>query len=235
MGRLAALVCAVVLALVVAASASASPQDAGGVDPPSPASAAADGPPPVTEAHGADDGWHNQAVTVTFTATSTVAAVADTFVQIDGGAPEATTEVVVRAPRDHTGDGEHVLTFWSVDVDGRTEAPQTVTVRIDTRPPVVRELRLRPGVLHRVQPFRIRFRLADLSGSVRLSWEARDQYGYLARRVRDIGVDAGRRSITVKNRYKNGKAWSPGLYRVTLTLTDAAGNRTVTRPLTVRD
>jgi peptidoglycan/xylan/chitin deacetylase (PgdA/CDA1 family) len=200
-----------------------------------PGPAALDGPPPVTEAHGADDGWHNEAVTVTFTATSPVAAVADTFVQVDGGAPEATTEVVVRAPRDHSGDGEHVLTFWSVDAEGRTELPQTLTVRIDTRPPVVRELRLRPAVLHRVQPFRVSFSLADLSGGARLSYEVRDQYGYLARRAHGLALKEGRGSIEIRDRYKNGKAWVPGLFRTTLTFTDAAGNRTVTRALVVRD
>jgi peptidoglycan/xylan/chitin deacetylase (PgdA/CDA1 family) len=235
MGRLTVLVCLALFVLVAAASVAASSPGSGGDLPQTPGPVAVDGPPPVTEAHGADDGWHNKAVTVTFTATSSVAAVAGTFVQVDGGAPEATTEVVVRAPRDHSGDGEHVLSFWSVDVDGRAEAPQTVTVRIDTRPPVVRELRLRPTVLRRVQPFRVSFRLADLSGGARLSYEVRDQYGYLARRVRGIAMKDGRGSIEIRDRYRNGKAWVPGLFRTTLTFTDAAGNRTVTRALVVRD
>jgi peptidoglycan/xylan/chitin deacetylase (PgdA/CDA1 family) len=197
--------------------------------------AALDGPPPVTVAHGADDAWHSDAVSVTFTATSTVAAVAATFVQVDGGALEATTKVVVRAPRTHQSDGEHVLTFWSVDVDGRTEAPQTVTVRIDTTPPAVRALRLRPDVLHRVQSFRVSFSLSDISGGARLSYKVLDQYGYLARRARGIAVDDGARSLDIPDRYRDGKAWVPGLFRVTLTFSDKAGNTTVTRPLLVRD
>jgi peptidoglycan/xylan/chitin deacetylase (PgdA/CDA1 family) len=235
MGRVITLVCLTLLALVVPSSAAASPAASDGGLPQTPASAALVGPPPVTVAHGADGDWHNEGVTVTFTATSSVAAVADTFVQVDGGAPQATTEVVVAAPRDHSGDGEHVLTFWSVDVDGRTESGQTVTVKIDTRPPAVRELRLRPAVLHRVEPFRVSFGLADLSGDVRLSYEVRDQYGYLAGRARGIAVDEGLRSIAIRDRYQNGEPWAPGLFRTTLTLTDAAGNRTVTRSLVVRD
>jgi peptidoglycan/xylan/chitin deacetylase (PgdA/CDA1 family) len=235
MGRLTTLACLTLLVLVAFSSAAASSAGAGDGLPQTPGPAAPVGPPPVTVAQGADDGWHNEAVTVTFTATSSVTAVADTYVQVDGGAPQATTEVVVGAPRDHSDDGEHVLTFWSVDVDGRTEAGQTVVVKIDTRPPVVRELRLRPAVLHHVQPFRVSFRLADLSGDVRLSYEARDQYGYLAGRARDIAVDGGLGSIAIRDRYPNGKPWAPGLFRTTLTLTDAAGNRTVTRSLVVRD
>ena len=158
-------------------------------------------------AHGADDAWHNQAVTVTFTATSEVSTVAATYVQVDGGTAEATDEVEVGAPRDHDNDGQHVLTFWSVDADGRTEAPQTVTVKIDTRPPAVRELRLRPDVLHRVQPFRVSFSMTDLSGGAHLAYEVRDQYGYLARKDRGIDVASGATSLHIKDRY--GTA-SPG-------------------------
>ena len=43
-------------------------------------------------------------------------------------------------------------------------------MRIDTRPPVVKELRLRPDVLHRVQPFRVSYTLSDISGGARLSY-----------------------------------------------------------------
>ena len=141
----------------------------------------------------------------------------------------------VKAPRDHAGDGEHVLTFWSVDADGRTETPQTVTVKIDTRPPTVRQLKLRPGVLHHVQPLRVSFSLADLSGGAHLSYRVDDQYGYLARKDRGIDVDAGTFSLAIKDRYGNGKPWVPGLFRVTLTFVDRAGNSATLKPLLVRD
>ena len=129
--------------------------------------------------------WHNSAVTVTFTATSSIAAVADTFVQVDGGVVESTTEVVVQAPRTHADDGEHVA---HVLVGGRrTAAPRRrrrVTVKIDTQPPAIRQLRLRPDLLHRVQPVDVGFSLSDISGGARLSYTVLDQYGYLARRGR---------------------------------------------------
>jgi peptidoglycan/xylan/chitin deacetylase (PgdA/CDA1 family) len=226
--------CALLVLLSSAAVAVAAPADGGDALSPSPA-AGIDGPPPVTVAHGADDAWHNQAVTVTFTATSEVSTVAATYVQVDGGTAEATDEVEVEAPRDHDNDGQHVLTFWSVDADGRTEAPQTVTVKIDTRAPAVRELRLRPDVLHRVQPFRINFSMTDLSGGARLAYEVRDQYGYLARKDRGIDVASGANALHIKDRYLNGKPWVPGLFRVTLTLMDKAGNRVTLKPLLVRD
>jgi peptidoglycan/xylan/chitin deacetylase (PgdA/CDA1 family) len=234
MGRAFLLVCLLLLVLATAATASAAEQPSD-VRPPSPSPVALDGPPPVTVAHGADARWHSAAVTVTFTATSPVATVADTFVQVDGGAPEATTEVLVKAPRTHANDGEHVVTFWSVDADGRAETPQTVTVRIDTQPPVITGLRLRPDVVHRVQPVGVGFVVSDVSGGARLSYTVVDQYGYLARRGHGVGVDAGGGTIAVPDRYSNGRAFVPGLFRITLTFTDPAGNRTVTRPLMVRD
>ena len=115
-----------------------------------------------------------------------------------------------KAPRTHADDGEHVLTFWSVDADGRTETPQTVTVKIDTQPPAIPELRLRPDVLRRVQPVDVGFSLSDISGGARLSYTVLDQYGYLARRGRGISVGEGARTIDIPDRYGNGKALVPG-------------------------
>ena len=120
----------------------------------SPSPAALDGPPPVTVAHGADAALGTTRPSLSPSPpTSAVSTVAATFVQVDGAEAGGHHEVVVKAPRTHAGDGAHVLTFWSVDADGRTETPQTVVVKVDTRPPTSAGLKLRPDVLHRVQPF----------------------------------------------------------------------------------
>jgi peptidoglycan/xylan/chitin deacetylase (PgdA/CDA1 family) len=232
MGRAVVLACIVIVVLAAATAASASAAD--DVRSPSPV-AVAEGPPPVTTVHGADDRWHGSAVTVTFTAAGEIAAVAATFVQVDGGPAQAAAEAVVSAPPDHANDGVHTLTYWSVDVDGRVEAPQSVSVKIDTRPPSIKDLRLRPDVLHRVRPVRAGFVLSDISGGASLSYKVLDQYGYLARKGRGIDMGEGARAIDIPDRYGNGKAFVPGLFRVTLTFTDQAGNRTETRPLTFRD
>lgn len=201
---------------------------------PSPVSLS-DGAPPVTIAQGADGRWHAGDVTVTFSATSETAPVAGTFVQVDDGAPLATTKVVVRAARDHATDGLHTLVYWSVDVDGRTETAQSLTVKIDTQPPVVRNLSLRPSLLRRTRPVEMRFTLADLSGGAGVTSLVHDQYGYRARRGDEVSMSAGSRTLQIPTRYANRRAFDPGLYRVTLTFTDEAGNRTVTRPLVFRD
>lgn len=179
-----------------------------------------DGAPPVTVATGADARWHAGPVTVTFIATGETAPVADTFVQVDGGAPVASTEVLVRAPRDHDNDGIHTLTYWSVDVDGRTEIPQSLTVKVDTQPPVIRDLSLRPSLLHQTQPVRVRFALADISGGATVSYSVLDQYGYLARRAGGVSVNDGSRTLKIPTRYGNHRAFDPGLFRTTLTFDD---------------
>jgi len=110
-----------------------------------------------------------------------------------------------------------------------------VTVRIDTRPPAVRALKLSPDVLLAVRPFRVSFSMKDLSGGASLSYEVDDQYGYLACKVGGIDVAPGTTSLHVKDRYRGGRPWVPGLFRVTLTLVDRAGNRETLAPLLVRD
>lgn len=226
MRRWLALGCVLLMAAVVVGVAAS---------PTSPVAATPDGPPPVTTATGVDGRWHNHDVTVTFSATSTMSTVAATFVQVDGGPVQATAKVVIGAPRSHANDGEHILTFWSKDADGRTEAPRTATVRIDTRPPTITRLRLRSGVLDRVQPMEVLFSLAEPSGRARVSYSVRDQYGYLSRRGRNIRVPAGPARLTIPNRYSSGRPFTPGMYRVQLKLTDEAGNTTLSRPLVVRD
>jgi len=229
----------VVLASPASALATGAPTDAAtGGDPaagrsPAPG-AVSDGAPPVTVASGADDRWHADPVTVTFSATGETAAVAATYVQLDGGAPVATAELVVPAPRDHSGDGVHTLTYWSVDVDGRAEIPQTAAVKIDTRAPLVRDLRLGPNLLRRTRPVHVRFAFSDVCGDARVDYVVHDQYGYLARRGH-VSLDEGARAVDIVPRYRNRRAFDPGLYRVTLTLVDQAGNTTTTRSLVFRD
>jgi len=93
--------------------------------------------PPVTTAslhgkHRNSSGWYTGPVTVTLTATDTGGpGVASTFYTIDGGAQQTYS-----GPFKITGDGTHTLSFWSVDTSGSAETPNTMSVMIDTTPPV---------------------------------------------------------------------------------------------------
>ena len=96
--------------------------------------------PPTTTVSGAESLWHNSDITLTLTATDNPSGfgVAATYFQIDGGAWTEGTSVTIPAPVDHSNDGIHTVSYYSTDNAGNTEATQSVTVKIDTRPPVIR-------------------------------------------------------------------------------------------------
>mgnify|MGYP000975262185 FL=1 len=180
---------------------------------------------PRTIARGADENWHRLAVTVTFLATDEGSGVASTQFALDDGPWQTGTEVVVPAPRSHANDGVHTLAYRSVDYAGNYESEQYARVQIDTKPPSVKWLGVSPSVLHKVQSVRLSFRISDASGSpVKVQWQAVDQYGYIANTRGGYARTPGSVSISLSPRYKNGKPFTPGLYRINLRLVDEAGN-----------
>ena len=54
---------------------------------------------------------------------------AGTSWELDGGATQAGTSVLVTAPSDHSGDGVRTITYRSTDAAGNREADRTATVR----------------------------------------------------------------------------------------------------------
>jgi peptidoglycan/xylan/chitin deacetylase (PgdA/CDA1 family) len=90
-------------------------------------------------------------------------------------------------------------------------------------------------VLHRTEPVLFRFTIRESSGTVRLAWRATDQYGYLAASRGGLEREPGAHDLQLTPRHKNHKPFTPGLYRVLLTLTDQAGNVTVTKAQAFRD
>jgi peptidoglycan-N-acetylglucosamine deacetylase len=191
--------------------------------------------PPVTTAKGMGTGWRNDTATVEFTATDDASGVAATVFRVEQGPWRFGDQVLVKAPKDHSNDGEHAVEFYSVDNALNTEASQTVTVKIDTRPPRFAWTSLSPGIVKRVQPVTCRFNIAEQSGPVKLSYKVTDQYGYFAARKGGLERAAGARSLDIPTRYKSGKGFAPGVYRVQITLRDEAGNTTVTNRRSFRD
>ena len=102
-----------------------------------------DGTDPTSSASGADGDWHQSAVTVGLSATdpgANASGVAEITYTVDGGAAQtisdASGDVIVPAPADHSNDGQHTIVFFASDNAGNQETPSnSVTVRIDTTKP----------------------------------------------------------------------------------------------------
>jgi hypothetical protein len=75
--------------------------------------------------------WNNTNVTVTLSATDALSGVAATHWTLDGGTTQNGVSVPVSA------EGDHTLTYWSVDNADNVEATHTVHVRIDKTPPTI--------------------------------------------------------------------------------------------------
>ena len=215
-----------------ATASTASPSSSPSVSPsPSPGDAEA----PVTISTGVDDRWQRVDVVVHLSATDPFSGVAYTLFKVDGGAWTQGTRIEVRALKNHVNDGAHTIRFYSVDNAQNVEQEKSVTVKIDTTPPRFEWREVSPGVIDRMRAVRFRFIIRDIGGPIRLSWRATDQYGTLAASEGGLEREPGWREIEVTPRYKNHAAFMPGLYRVELTLTDQAGNVTVTGRRAFRD
>ncbi len=75
--------------------------------------------------------WTNTDVTVTLAASDNLSGVAATYYSLDGGAQQTGTTVTV------SGNGNHTISYYSVDIAGNSEASSSVTVQIDTDAPSI--------------------------------------------------------------------------------------------------
>ena len=91
--------------------------------------------PPATTATGlnatADCGWQNAPQLVSLDAEDGLSGVAATDYTLDGGATQPYT-----GPFTISANGQHTVTYWSVDAVGNSETPQSGFVNIDTAAPV---------------------------------------------------------------------------------------------------
>lgn len=75
--------------------------------------------------------WSSADVTLVLAPVDALSGVASTSYRIDGGAVQSGTAPSV------SGQGVHTVSFWSSDVAGNVEEPQTVQVQIDTAAPSI--------------------------------------------------------------------------------------------------
>jgi len=86
---------------------------------------------PATTVSVVPTGWTNMPVSLTLSASDNLSGVAQTYWQLDGGSTQTGTSVSINT------EGNHTLSFWSVDNAGNVEDANTVQVKIDLTPPSI--------------------------------------------------------------------------------------------------
>lgn len=77
-----------------------------------------------------NNGWYADPVQVSLTATDTMSNVANTFYTVDGGPVQTYVN-----PFTVSGEGDHVVSYWSVDAVGNAETQHSLTIKIDSSAP----------------------------------------------------------------------------------------------------
>jgi peptidoglycan/xylan/chitin deacetylase (PgdA/CDA1 family) len=128
-------------------------------------------------------------------------------------------------------DGRYTVVARATDPAGNRGTGRA-HVRLDTRPPRIRWISLRPEPAAR-NPVTARFALGDASEIAASSVRLLDEVG-IVRTVHMTHPQTGPSSIRVPVRYSDGRVLIPGLYRLRLTARDGAGNLRVSRDLPFR-
>ena len=124
-------------------------------------------------------GWRNTDTTITLSPADTLSGMtgglAATTWELDGGATQTGTNVLVAAPADHSGDGARTITYRSTDAAGNQEADRTATVLVDTLAPTTRD-DLAAGPPAHTDPVTVTLSASDEHGALDVSGVAATHY-----------------------------------------------------------
>jgi hypothetical protein len=184
-------------------------------------------------------------VTVTLTANDNLSGVAATNWSLDGAATQTGTSVPVAT------EGDHVLSFWSVDKAGNTETTHTIHVRIDKTPPTISDAESPPANVNgwNNSSVTVTFTCGDaLSGVASctapqnvtaegkaqvVTGTAVDNAGNTANDPVSVNIDETKPTISGSpDRSPNGNGWYNAPVTVTFACGDAlSGINTCTKPI----
>ena len=155
---------------------------------------------PVTVSD-APAGWSKEDVAVQLTAKDTTSGIAKTFYSINGSAYAEGSSITVN------NEGINKISYYSVDQAGNKEAAQTIDVKIDKTAPVV-TMNLKEEV--------------KAGTTLQLAYSATDSLSGVAFEKMTVSGP----NTTAENIVTNGSGFvldKPGVYTVTVTVTNAAG------------
>jgi large repetitive protein len=159
---------------------------------------------PITTTN-APENWSKEDVTVNLTAADAQSGVAKTFYSIDGSDYLEGTSFTIK------DEGIHKINFYSVDVAGNIEAANLVEVKIDKTAPVItmdlnNEYKLDTALL---LTYMAKDNLSGIVDEKMVVFSPNDTTGSIVENNTVIQLD------------------KPGVYRVTITVTNAAGLSTI--------
>lgn len=168
-----------------------------------------DASPPTTTVHYSTQpnkaGWFRSGVAVTLEATDAHSAVANTFWQLDEGPLNTGHWLFV------DGDGQHTLRVYSRDLAGNSEAPQVLTLKIDSLAPTAS---LAPLPVHSTSP------------QIHVHWGGSDPLpGPASKRASYVPGNSGISAYNVEVRQGSSGPWQPWLTNTTLTEAVFSGQR----------
>ncbi len=174
--------------------------------------------PPVTTASGPLTPQRTTVV-VHLSATDPQSGVSSTFYRVDNQPLQIGTVVIIPAPANHSNDGVHTITYYSVDVAGNVETAHHFAVTIDTTRPVLTVKAKRIAARHG-KPIRLQISARDASSCQLLVTVSRKVGRHVTKRSCVLSTRHAGSWQAVKLRLK----LSGGVYALKLQLRDAAGN-----------
>jgi hypothetical protein len=186
--------------------------------------------PPVTVASGPTTPQRTTTV-VKLSASDAQSGVASTFYRIDAQAPQSGTTVIIPAPANHSNDGVHTISYYSVDEAGNVETAHVFTVRIDTIRPVFTYRGAKSFTAHKNGVLKLKLRARDAGGTCTL----------VVKLTRKVGKRAMAYQRTVLTRHTSKwqtvklalRGLPRGKYTVVLRLSDPAGNLSAAKTIRV--
>lgn len=178
------------------------------------------------------NGWFNEEVTANFAATDDYSGVAQTYYTVDGAEAQVGTSVIV------SGEGNHVVTYWSVDEAGNIETVRSLSINLDITAPeltvsIVNSTLWSPN--HKLVDISALIKaddgLSELE-SIVLTSITSNELDYDPSTVDDdvandiLGAAFGENDTSFQLRSERSGEGTGRVYTITYTVTDKAGNQT---------